>query len=146
MEDAREHRESPKKTKNRPFVSGRKDAVPPDFVSRKCNVPKKTLFASGNGLIRQALNANPVCDLRLTPTGSRATRFPSRRDLHQPSPLCAVPEKLLPINAKGYCMKRQKRPGRVTNTSVRDTRRHAVRNKPLRVGLSHARITRRRTR
>ena len=67
--------------KNRPFVSGRKDAVPPDFVSRA--VPKNTHSISDNGLTRRKLTEY----FRFISTGSRATCSPPHKDLHQTSSL-----------------------------------------------------------
>ena len=57
MEDAREHRESPKKQKTAPSYQDEKTRYHLTSSPRKRKIPKKTLFASGNGLTRQVLNA-----------------------------------------------------------------------------------------
>ena len=69
------------KTKNRPFVSGRKDAVPPDFAfSTQSN---KALSTSDNGLTRRKLTEK----FRFISAGSRATGLRPHKDSHQPSSL-----------------------------------------------------------
>ena len=72
------------KRKKRPFVSGRKDAVPPDFAfSTKSKMRSST---SDNGLTRRKLTGMLPCFIS---TGSRATDQPFCKDLHQPSSLWA---------------------------------------------------------